>query len=232
MTIEPSDDAIEAQWRLLNAAGWQAKHIIDAGAFRGDLTARYLQRFADAHVWAFEPTPTMVPVLAERFRNEPRVSVVAAALSDVEGRRLFQLNEAPATNSLAPFLPDADRYLDFPVPNTGSVEVDVVTLDGFCRKQGIEHVAIVKLDVQGLALEVTRGALGLLASGSIDLYFSELPFVPVYEGQSAPGELLSLLGGYSYRLYDLYGLRRNDQAQLKWCDALFTSESLRAAANL
>jgi FkbM family methyltransferase len=232
MTIGPTDDAIEAQARLLAASGRTARHVIDAGAFRGDLTARYLERFSQAHVWAFEPTPDMARFLTQRFRNEERVTVVAAALSDSQGTGALQLNEAPATNSLLPFLPEADRYLDSPVPNKGSVDVDAVTLDAFCSAQGIEHISIVKLDVQGAALEVTKGAERLLAAGSIDLYFTELPFVPVYSGQTAPGDLLAALEKHGYRLYDLYGMRHNDTAQLKWCDALFTSPDLRHIAGI
>jgi hypothetical protein len=54
----------------------------------------------------------------------------------------------------------------------------------------------------------------------------------VYDAQTEPWELLEALGKHGYRVYDLYGLRRNDLAQLKWCDALFTSEKVRELASL
>jgi FkbM family methyltransferase len=230
MTTEPITDAIEAQARLLEAAGRSAQHIIDGGAFVGDMTARYLERFAGAHLWVFEPTPAMVEGLRGRFGNESRVTVIPAAISDRNGRMRFVLNEAPATNSLLAFEPASAQNLDYAVQTVGEVEVEAVTLDAFCRHQGIEALSIVKLDVQGAALEVAVGAEDLLTRSAIDLYFTELAFVPVYEGQTAPGGLLGRLGHFGYRLYDLYNIRRAPSGQFKWCDALFTSPELRRRA--
>lgn len=232
MTSEPPSDAIEAQAYLMQRAGFTARHIVDGGAYRGDMTARYLESFPDAHLWVFEPSPEMVTFLQGRFRHEARVTVVAAAISDSDGRRPFVLNQAPATNSLLPFGATSQQYLDYPVPTVGQVEVDVVTLDGFCRAQGLESLSIVKLDVQGAALEVVTGAPSLLAGGAIDLYFSEFAFVPVYEGQTRPGDLLNGLGQHDYRLFDVYNVRRSSDGQLKWCDALFTSPGLRRRAGI
>ena len=39
--------------------------------------------------------------------------------------------------------------------------------------------------------------------------------------------LLEELARYGYRLYDLYGVRRSPEGQLKWGDVLFPSPELR-----
>ena len=215
----------------MGAAGKTARHIIDGGAFQGDITARYLEHFPEAHVWAFEPTPAMVEVLRERFRSESRVTVVAAALGQSEGRMRLTVNDAPPTNSLLPLDDAMGSYLDYPVATLGQVEVETVTLDAFCAANGLESL-VVKLDVQGAEHGVIAGAHARLRLGTIDLFFTEVNFVHVYQDQTPIWSLIEELHGFDYRLYDFYGGQRSPQGQLKWCDALFTSAELRRLAGI
>src|SRR4051794_10311664 len=93
-----NEDALVVQSRLLTAAGINVAHIVDGGAFEGELTARFLDFFPSAHIWAFEPTPVQVDVLRARFEHEARVTVVPAALGAGEGSKAFGLNDNSATN--------------------------------------------------------------------------------------------------------------------------------------
>jgi FkbM family methyltransferase len=225
-------DSIVAQAQLLQTAGRTAHHIIDGGAFEGEITAQYVAAFPDAHVWAFEPTPAQVERLRTRFAYEPRVTIVPAALGAVEGRAELALNDAPATNSLLSLDLATGAYLDHPVLTEGAVDVAVETLDGFCQKQGLESLSIVKLDVQGWEDQVIAGARQILRRGHVDLFFTEVNFVYVYEEQTKIWDLMRSLNEHGYQLYDLYGARRSSAGQLKWCDALFTSPAFRAAGHL
>jgi FkbM family methyltransferase len=225
-------DSIVAQARLLQAAGRTAEHIVDGGAFEGEITAQYLAAFPDAHVWAFEPTPAQVERLRQRFAEESRVTIVPAALGAAEGSAQPALNDASATNSLLALDKAEGAYLDSPVRTDGAVEVTVETLDGFCRRQGLESLSIVKLDVQGYEQQVISGAGQVLGRSGVDLFFTEVNFVYVYEEQTRIWDLMKCLNGYRYRLFDFYGARLSPQGQLKWCDALFTSPSFRAAGHL
>jgi hypothetical protein len=47
--------------------------------------------------------------------------------------------------------------------------VTVNRLDGFCSLQGIPHIDLLKLDVEGHELSVLRGAGALLTTGAIDM---------------------------------------------------------------
>jgi FkbM family methyltransferase len=234
MSDEPTSlqDSIVAQARLLQASGKTAQHIIDGGAFEGEITARYLTVFPDAHVWAFEPTPKQVERLRARFAGEPRVTIIPAALAAEAGYARLALNDSPATNSLLPLDTTAGAYLDYPVHTDGAVDVEVETLDSFCLKQGLEGLSVVKLDVQGTEQQVISGASQLLADSRIDLFFTEVNFVYVYEHQTRIWDLIKSLDQHRYQLFDLYGARRSPQGQLKWCDALFTSAPCRTAAGL
>lgn len=216
---------------MLAAAGIEAATIIDGGAYVGDLTARYLDSFPRSHVWAFEPAPENFARLAARFRNEPRVTPVEAALAPASGEQSLSLNDADVTHSLLPLDP-ASPYTDYPVVPTGAVRVKALDLDRFCRDSGIERVNILKLDVQGFGGPVLRGAAGLLGAACIDLVFTEISFVPVYKGQTNADELLAALRQFGYRIFDLYNLRRSPSGQVKWGDALFLSPTIQTLAGI
>jgi FkbM family methyltransferase len=60
--------------------------------------------------------------------------------------------------------------------------VDLVTLDGYCERRGIEHVAIAKIDAEGAEPAVMDGAAGLLGAQAVDLLLFELSDIALPKG--------------------------------------------------
>lgn len=225
-------DALAAQAALLQLAGQPAHTIVDGGAYVGDVTAAYLATFPTARLWAFEPTPATAAELATRYRAEPRVTVVPVALAAAEGSATLSLNDAAATNSLLSLEPRQATYLDYPVTTGGTVRVPTIDLDTFCTREGIDHLSILKLDVQGAEQIVLAGAARLLGEAHIDLLFTEMNVVSVYSEQTPIWTLLDHLATFGYRLFDVYHLRWAPTGQLKWGDALFLSPEIRRRAGV
>jgi FkbM family methyltransferase len=225
-------DGLTAQAQVLKLAGRAAECIVDGGACVGDPTAAYLAAFPTARLWAFEPTPAAVAELAARYRGEPRVTVVPAALAAAVGSATLSLNDAAVTNSLLPLDPQQAPYLDYPVSTEGTVIVPTIDLDTFCSREGIDHLSILKLDVQGAEQAVLSGATRLLTESRIDLVFTEFNIVSVYRGQTTSWTLLEQLAKYGYQLFDLYHHRWAPTGQLKWGDALFLSSEIRQRAGI
>ena len=221
-----------AQAQVLKLAGRVADRIVDGGAFVGDLTAAYLATFPTARVWAFEPTPATGAELATRYRGEPRVTVVPAALAAAVGSATLSLNDAAVTNSLLPLDPQLAAYLDYPVSTESTVTVPTIDLDTFCSREGIDHVSILKLDVQGTEQAVLSGATRLLTESRIDLVFTEFNIVSVYREQTTSWTLLERLAMFGYQLFDFYHHRWAPTGQLKWGDALFLSSEIRRRAGI
>ena len=225
-------DGLTAQAQVLKLAGRVADRIVDGGAFVGDLTAAYLATFPIARVWAFEPTPATVAELATRYRGEPRVTVVPAALAAAVGSATLSLNDAAVTNSLLPLDPQLAPYLDYPVSTEGTVTVPTIDLDTFCSREGIDHLSILKLDVQGAEQAVLSGATRLLTESRIDLVFTEFNIVSVYREQTTSWTLLERLAMFGYQLFDFCHHRWAPTGQLKWGDALFLSSEIRRRAGI
>ena len=64
--------------------------IFDLGASEG-VTAEYYRRlFPNAHVYSFEPTDAPYARLEERFKSDPNVTPVYAAVGEATGRPIEQ----------------------------------------------------------------------------------------------------------------------------------------------
>lgn len=83
------------------------------------------------------------------------------------------------------------------VPEDEQETVFVITLDSLCRKFGIDHIDLLKIDVQGYESRVLRGAKNILRH--TDRVIIEILLSPHYEGQSDPEEIRSLLNDAGLR---------------------------------
>ena len=86
----------------------------------------------------------------------------------------------------------------------GTHKIPVITLDDFARERPPGRVDFMKIDVEGMELQVMRGARELLRKFHPALYFETLPrYVNTTKG-AAFAEIRNLLEGeFGYELYRL-----------------------------
>jgi len=139
--------------------------IFDVGGGDG-ATSTWFSRWSD-RVHVFEPSPANRRLIAEhhRIRGVFNAEVTAAAVSDTCGETTLFLKERFGHNSLGDDM-GASRTVD-------QVRVPVTTLDAFAEERSIEHVGVLKVDVEGYEPEVFRGADRLLRNRRIDLVVFE-----------------------------------------------------------
>jgi FkbM family methyltransferase len=134
----------------------------------------------------------------------PHVTYVPHALADTDGRRTLHVAVDPACSSLFP--PDATSMELFPTLENvlrpaGETEIAVRTLDGWAADAGVNHVDVIKLDVQGAEVEVLQGAEDLLRT--VRVIEAEVSFNPMYEGQALFGDVDAFLRARGFRLWRL-----------------------------
>jgi len=209
-----------------------AKTLFDVGANVGDVTARLRRCFPGAAVHCFEPFDNAFGRLRDRFREDPNVHPVQSAVAERCGSATSYLCQKDTCNSLlAPAAEARDWVSAKKITNVGSMEVPLVTLDEYCRKEAIDRIDFLKIDVQGAEMLVLRGAEGLLARSAISLLYLEANFVPLYQGQASFHELLAHLAERGYALFNLYDWRHGRRLpQLLWANALFVTGAVRSAA--
>ena len=222
-------DPFQDQQALLS--GRSVISILDIGANIGDITAAYRSVFPEAVIYGFEPFPAAFDQYRRRFEGNRFVRPIQSAVGRQAGTATFYVNHNNVTNSCLPAAREARYWAESPsdIELLTSLQVPLITLDDFCRQQGITEIQILKMDVQGAELHVLEGASEKLNEGSILLVYTEMLFVPLYERQAFFYEIARFLSQFGYTLFDVYNGTHGQSGNLKWADGLFLSPQVRAS---
>ncbi len=201
--------------------------IFDVGAYIGQVTSIYKNTFPTAVIHCFEPFPESFEKL-HQLCGDKSINAYNTALADKEGVATFQINTDSTCNSFFPRPENGMRYYSEQSRNIREIQVQTTTLDGFCEKLGIPAIDILKLDVEGAEIKVLKGAIKKLGNKQIKLIYSEVMFIPHYQGGCLFHEVSGFLSQYGYSLFNLYDLKRAHNGQLRWANAIFLSPQMRA----
>jgi FkbM family methyltransferase len=200
--------------------------ILDVGAHVGESATRYRALFPGATIHSFEPFSESYEALCATCQGDERIVPHRAAVADSTGSATLHVNRASVTNSLLASDRRGDNYWGAGLLDTeGDVTVATVALDDFCKAEGIEHVDVLKIDVQGAEYAVLAGARSLLSRHAIDVMLLELIIAPSYVGQRKYYEYLASMDELGYVLFDLFWLGRH-AGRLVQSDALFLSPAV------
>jgi FkbM family methyltransferase len=217
-------DAFNDQRNLLSEV--EVTTILDLGANIGDTTLQYSNLFTKAKIYSFEPFPDLFQKLQARFQKNNLVKPIKAAVADTSSDRNFYITRHNAAHSLLKPADSAEKWM-YPHADKNAIEileqikVPVLTIDDFCKHESIDKIHILKMDIQGGELMALGGAKEKLRKGSILLIYTEMFFVPVYEGQAYYNNICDFLSEYGFSLFDIYNRIYAKNGQLKWCDAIF-----------
>jgi FkbM family methyltransferase len=137
--------------------------VVDVGANIGYfslLSARIVG--PSGHVIAIEPVPTNRAILTEAVERNglTQVTVIAEALGDRPGTgSLHQADQLTYPNRTASMASDASDGQRF--------EVRIRTLDELLASLRVDHVDLLKIDVDGFEWQILQGASESLAGGKI-----------------------------------------------------------------
>lgn len=188
--------------------------VVDGGANKGRVAARFLAALPGCRVEAFEPQPGLARKLAKRFADEPRLTVHAVALGEAAAVLPLTVMSRPTLSSL--FAPTGihEKYADQELTQTAVVEAPVARLDAV-----LGRADVIKLDLQGYELPALRGASGLL--GGVTAVVAEAALYPLYDGQALLDELEAYLQGFGLVLDGVYDFHRDPAGRIASGDAVF-----------
>jgi FkbM family methyltransferase len=150
-------ESISKLQRLVDVVEAPPHVVLDVGANCGLFAAFLLRRFPQATVHCFEPTNELLPLIHSNCQHKAVVN--ASCVGELDGTCTLYVNDASQqTNStlvdaVKPFA--ADRSIS-------KRDVPQVSLDTYCKDNGIERVDVLKVDVQGAEGGVLRGARRIL----------------------------------------------------------------------
>jgi FkbM family methyltransferase len=177
--------------------------MIDVGAHRGATAHRMLQCFPFARVWAFEPSPALLPVLKENTKSLAGLRVVPAACGATTGTVEFHMTQDDYCSSMLAPSALGERYYGPAYKVTQTTRVGVVRLDEWAQREGLTHVDVLKIDAQGAELDVLKGAVGLLRS-SVTAVLSEAQLAQEYVGAATFSDIDMFLRDCGFEVYQLH----------------------------
>lgn len=197
--------------------------IFDVGANIGQSTEEFKHVFPDCQVHGFEPNPNTFKLLEENLRRFDRVQLNNFALGNVPGPRTFYENLSPGMSSL---LKPTDLAWGKVINQR---EVQVLTVEDYCRQHQIQSIDVLKTDAQGFDFEVVQGAGSLLKHNRIQLVMMEVIFSEQYENIVPFDRVFRFFLDHRFRLVSLYRFY-HQQNLASWSDALFLNTEFKPPA--
>jgi FkbM family methyltransferase len=116
-------------------------------------------------IHCFEPGRHTFGVLEESFTNDSRIVLNNWGIGKENGEAtLFYDSVGSGLASLTKRKLDHFGY-DFDLSET----VKITTIDDYCEKNGIEHIHLLKIDIEGHELDALAGARKMFEKKSIDI---------------------------------------------------------------
>lgn len=176
--------------------------IFDVGANEGDSIKRFRSLFKKSKIHSFEPTNELILKIKKKF-DLTDVKLNNFALGEKKAKRKFFLYNAHRVNSFYPMEENSKYKLQRSrgnLENQNSKEVEVNTIDDYCKTNKINKINLLKIDTQGSESEVLRGAKNILDQGLIDIIELEYIFGIAHKGANSLYEIEETLGTRGYKL--------------------------------
>ena len=145
--------------------------VFDVGASIGDYSSKIISVFGEnVRLFCFEPSQIAYAKLIQRFGDHGNVKIYNLGLGD-KSEKVILYSNSPGSD-FGSIYPRRLSHLNMEMKYTE--EIHLMSLDEFCSQNGINHIHLLKLDVEGNELNVLRGAKDMLGSSAIDLIQFEI----------------------------------------------------------
>jgi FkbM family methyltransferase len=195
------------EWWFISLVASRVETVFDVGANVGNWSEEVLRRCPNLRsLCCFEPSEAATIKMAAAIGSDPRVRIVRAAVSDAEGSMPFY--EQPDASQTSSLVSGVSR-------DAAERTVRVVTLDQEMENLCLDHLDLLKIDVEGYDLHALRGARVALSRQAISFVQFEYNQPWMYAGSTlqAAARLLDECD-YELLLLNGSGLCRCDVSRL------------------
>jgi FkbM family methyltransferase len=169
--------------------------IVEGGAFHGNDTQQMAQTWPNSTIYSFEPIPELFAILTENTKAYTHVHPINIALAEKDGDATFWPSESPKKpgkhSQAGSLLKPKERLKWSEIRFNDPIQVKTISLDSWARREKIDRIDFLWLDLQGYELPVLQGAEQLLPN--ISYIYTEVNFVEAYEGQKIYPEIVRWL---------------------------------------
>lgn len=216
--VQPNRPGIGPVLRGMNR---NLRTVFDIGANVGDVSSLMLYYFPQATVFSFEPCTSTYAALTANIRKTgyaDRSRTFKLGFFDEEKQGDLHITSFHGANSMLG-LSDEFRRMNPHITEVESERIDLVRLDDFVREQGIEHIDLVKIDVEGVEQQILKGGAETFRS-KVDSVIMEISFVRNARGNGEYIRLFEIMHDYGFAPAQIYDLSHSE-GQRDWPLAQF-----------
>jgi FkbM family methyltransferase len=187
--------------------GFYPKHIVDIGANHGTWTRETLKYFPDAHYTLLEPQHWLKDSVQDILDVNSKVQFHPVGAGANEGSFQFTIVDRDDSCSF--------RYTEEEAKAAGfeQIEIPVVTLNQLLFNNKLPIPDIIKIDAEGLDIEVLKGASNFF--GKTEVFMVEAGIVNKLFDNSFL-KLINFMDEKGYRLFEITDLNRPFDPPVLW----------------
>lgn len=198
---------LEFFFGVLQQINFSVAHIVDVGANHGGWTRETLKYFPNAYYTLLEPQAQLQNSLNDITQFNPKVKFHAVGAGKKAGAFKFTIVDRDDSCSFIYSEEEAAKQ------GFAQIEIPVVTLNDFLPTTNLPIPDIIKIDAEGLDLEVLLGANNYL--GQTEIFMVEAAVMcKTYDNSLLKVMVFMEKNGYSF--FDVTDLNRTEKHNALW----------------
>jgi FkbM family methyltransferase len=195
--------------------------IFDVGAHKGESVLFFRDIYKTAKIFSFEPEPSNFEALAIVSKQND-ASAFNVAVGDADEVAFFYRQEISHLGGLLPINHGSTDSLGYAArAKNEKIEVKKIRLDTFCGENGVKHIDILKIDVQGFEVGVLKGAEKTLEN--TDCVTVEILLYDFYQSQGSPFlNVEQIMSNAGFILWDVSKISKNPKTlRTDWVEVVY-----------
>ena len=201
------ENLLENFFKTLLKLEFKAWHIVDVGANHGTWTREVLRYFPNSSYTLIEPQAWMKESINDLLESNPDIRFFGVGAGEKKGSFKFTIVDRDDSCSFSYSETDALQK------GFKQIDVDVITLNDFLPEVNSRVPDIIKIDAEGLDIEVLRGANKYF--GKTEVFMVEVGIVNKTFNNSFL-KMINLMDEAGYRLFDITDLNRPLNTNVLW----------------
>lgn len=205
--LQDKNGLLEIFFNNIQAMGFTPKHIIDIGANHGTWTRETLTYFPNAYYTLIEPQEWLKPSFQDLLDTNPKMTYHAVGAGSEAGSFKFTIVNRDDSCSF--------RYTEEEAAEKGYKQVDIpiITLNDLVKSNNLPIPDIVKIDAEGIDIDVLKGADSLF--GKTEIFMVEAGIVNK-EFDNSFLKMINFMDQNGYRLFEITDLNRLYPLKVLW----------------